>query len=100
MSTIETDRAGATPSHTSFVAFAGGLATVTLWALAASVSDALYLVAAAFGVATVVLGARARQGAKRAGSRGRLALAAMIVGGLPALAVIVYSIVHGISKLV
>src|SRR5919198_2635018 len=91
MSTIATARAGAASSRMSIAAFASGLATVAVWVLAVSVNDALFLVTAALGVTTVVLGARAWQSARRSGSKGRLALAAMIVGGFPAGAVIVYS---------
>ena len=99
MSTVATGKPGSAPNRTSIAAWAGALATVVAFVVAESVSDAFYLVAMAVGIATAVLGVRARRDARRSGSTGRLPLAATIVGGLPAVAVIVYSIVYGISKL-
>ena len=100
MSTVATARPGAASNRMSIAALAGGLATLAAWALAESVSDAFYLVAMAVGIVTVVVGARARRGARRSGAKGRLALAATIIGGVPAALIVVYSVVYGISKLV
>jgi hypothetical protein len=100
MSTVATARSDAVSKRLSIAAFAGGLATVATLVLAETVNDALYLVGIALGVATVAVGAKARRDARRSDSKGRLALAAMIVGGLPAALIIVYSVVYGISKLV
>ena len=99
MSTVATGRRGSAPNRTAIAAAVGAVATVAAFVVAESVSDVFYLVAMAVGVATAVLGVRARRDAKRSGFTGRLPLAATIVGALPAVAVIVYSIVYGISKL-
>jgi hypothetical protein len=98
MSSVATARV--TPSsRISLIAFALALITVVTWFIAATVNDALFLAVAVVGAGTVALGAKARK-ARRGGSKGRLALAAMIVGGLPAALVVVYSAVYGISKIV
>jgi hypothetical protein len=99
MSSVATARV--TPSsRISLIAFALALITVVTWFIAATVNDALFLAVAVVGAGTVALGAKARKEARRGGSKGRLALAAMIVGGLPAALVVVYSAVYGISKIV
>ena len=95
----------ATPSRTpssrlTYVAIAFALASAVVWVLAGVVDDALYTVTGALGVIAFGLGTKARRDARRAGSRGRTALGAMVLGGLLGAAVIVASVAYGISHLV
>jgi hypothetical protein len=99
MSTVATARV-APSSRLSLIALALGLITLVTWFVAATVNDALFLPVALVGAAAVAAGAKARREVRRGGSKGRLALAAMIVGGLPAVLVIVYSAVYGILRIV
>jgi hypothetical protein len=100
MSNIATAGAESASNRLSITATVFALATVLVWLFAATVNDGFYVLAAALGLAAVGVSAKARTEARRNGSKGRLALAAMIVGGFIAAAVIVYSAVYGISKLV
>ena len=99
MSTISTPTAERAPLGLSAAACIGAVATVATWALATAVDDAFYLVTMVAGLATIGLAAAARRDARRRGSRARLAVAALVVGGVPAAFVVVYSIAYGISKL-
>lgn len=90
-----------TPSSLlSFVALAFSVGAVVAWVLAGIVDDGLYAVSGALGIVGFGLGAKARREVRRAGSSGRLALTAMIVGGLLGAAVIVATVVWGFSHLV
>jgi len=90
----------ATSGRLAYAAIGFALASVIAWVLAGAVDDGLYTITGVLGIAAFGLGFKARRVAQRAGSRGRPALAAMIVGGLLGAAVIVASIVYGVSHLV
>ncbi len=62
--------------------------------LAGIVDDGLYVVTGFLGIGAFGLGPKARRDARRACSNGRLALAAMIVGGPLGAAVIMSSIAY------
>jgi hypothetical protein len=87
-------------SRLVYAALAFAVGSVAVYVLASTVDDGFYLVSGALGVVAFALGVKARRDARRAGSSGRLALAAMVVGGLLGAAVIALSIVWGISQLV
>ncbi len=99
MSNIATARL-APAGRLSLAAFALALGAVIAWVLAATVDDGLYLAQGVLGLAALALGRKARNDARRAGSNGALALAAMIIGGLLATLVIAFTVVWGISELV
>jgi len=84
----------------AYAAIGFALASVIVWVLASVVDDGLYTITGVLGIIAFGLGLKARRDAQRAGSGGRLALAAMLVGGFLGAAVIVASIVYGISHLV
>ncbi len=92
---IQVTEAPAVTRGRAVAAAALALAGLAAWILAGTVDDALYLVSAASGIAAVVAGWTARDGATR-----RLALAAVVVGGLLAAQIIVYSAVWAVSELV
>ena len=100
MSDIVATRGRTSSSRLAYVAISFALAAAVVWVLAGVVDDALYTVTGALGVVAFGLGTKARRDARREGSRGRAALAAMILGGLLGGAVIVASAVYGISHLV
>ncbi len=84
----------------SYTAVTFAVASVAVWVLAGIVDDGLYVVTGVLGIVAFGLGLKARRDARRAGSNGRLALVATIVGGLLGGAVIVASIAYGVSHLV
>ncbi len=99
MSDIATPRVRASSGRLTYAAIGLALASVVVWVLAGIVDDGLYTITGVLGIVAFGLGLKARRGARRAGSRGRPALAAMIVGGFLGAAVIVASIVYGVSHL-
>jgi hypothetical protein len=84
----------------SYAALSFALAAAVVWVLAGIVDDGLYAITGVLGVAGFGLGAKVRRDERRAGSHGWIALAAMILGGLLGAAVIVATIVWGLSHLV
>jgi hypothetical protein len=66
------------------------LSSVAVWLLAGIVDDALYAVSAAGGAVAAAAGWRTRK--DRTGAKSTVALVAMIVGGLLAAEVIVFTI--------
>ena len=100
MSDIAATRGRTSSSRLTYAAISFALAAAVVWVLAGVVDDALYTVTGALGIIAFGLGTMARRDARRAGSRGRAALAAMILGGLLGGAVIVATIAWGISHLV
>ncbi len=99
MSDIASAR-GMSSVRLSYAAAALAVGAVVVWVLAGIVDDGLYVVTGVLGIVAFALGLKARREARRAGSNGRLALTAMIVGGLLGAAVIVASIAYGVSHLV
>jgi len=100
MSDIAAQRGRASSGRLTYAAIGFALASVTVWVLAQVVDDGLYTVTGVLGLVAFGLGLWARRDARRAGSRGRPALAAMLVGGFLGGAVIVFSIVYGVSHLI
>lgn len=95
-----TPASAATPvGRASVIAAVVALAAVAAQAIALTVNDFFYVVAPAVGLAALVLGVRARWEARATQSRGRLALAAILLGGLMFAQFVVYLIVLGISEL-
>jgi hypothetical protein len=84
----------------SYAALAFAVGAVVVWALAGPLSDDLYPLCGALGIVAFGLGREARRNARSAGASGRLELGAMIVGGLPAAAVIAALIGWGLSHVV
>ena len=84
----------------SYAAAMFAVGSVVVWVLAGVVDDGLYVFTGVLGIVAFGLGLKARRDARRAGSNGRLALAAMIVGGLLGAAVIAALITYGVSHLV
>jgi len=83
------------PSRGALVALLFVLVAVALYIAAGAVDDGLYLWAGIAGLIAAIAGARARRGPGR-----RVALAAMVVGGLFAAAVFVFTVIWGIGQLV
>ena len=100
MSNFAATQGRATSDRLAYAAIGFALASVIVWVLAGVVDDGLYTVTGALGIVAFGLGFKARRDARRAGSRGRPALAAMIVGGFLGGLVIVFSVVYGVSHLV
>jgi hypothetical protein len=88
-----------TSGRLSLAAFTLAVAAVATWLLA-NTFEALWFPAAALGIVAVVLGRKARGRARAAGSKGTLALVAMIVGGLLAAQVVAWTVIWGIGQLV
>ena len=87
-------------SRTAFAALAFALGAVVFYVLAGGFDDGLYLVAGALGIVAFGLGLKARREARRAGSHARLALTAIVVGGLLGGLVVAFSIGWGVYHLV
>jgi len=100
MSDISATRGRASSGVLTYAAVAIALASVVVWVLAGIVDGGLYVITGVLGIVAFGLGTKARGDARRAGFRGRPALAAMLVGGFLGAAVIVASVVYGISHLV
>ena len=100
MSDIAASRGRASAGRLTYAAIGLAVASAAVWVLAGVVDDGLYVFTGVLGVVAFGVGLKARRDERRAGSRGRLALTAMIVGGLLGGAVIVFSVVYGISHLV
>ena len=82
------------------VALALAVAAVAVWIVAGLWADELFLVGALVGGAAAILGEKARREARREGSPPRLAVVAIVVGGLVAAQVAGYSLVWAIGELV
>ncbi len=99
MSNLATERL--LPSRRlSLAAFALALSAAATWVLAATADDALYVVVGALGISAVAVGGKARADATRAGSKDRLALAAIVIGGLLAALVLAFTVVWAITEVV
>ena len=100
MSAVAATQGRTTSGRLAYAAIGFALASVIVWVLAGVVDDGLYVITGVLGIVAFGLGTKARRDARRAGFRGRRALAAMLVGGFLGAAVIVASIVFGVSHLV
>jgi len=100
MSQIAATGRPALPGRWSYVALGFALAAAAVWVLASIVDDALYTITGALGLVAFGLGFKARRVAKRTGARVWPATVAVGLGGLLGAAVIVASVVYGISHLV
>lgn len=87
-------------SRLSYVAIAFAVASFVIWLLAGSVDQGLYIPAGVLGIVGFGVAVKARREARRAGRHGRIALAAMIVGGLVGAVVVAFTLVEGVSQLV
>ncbi|MGH3136435.1 MAG: hypothetical protein ACRDPV_08080 [Gaiellaceae bacterium] len=100
MSNVAATQGRATSGRLTYAAIGFALASVVVWVLAGVVDDALYTVTGILGIVAFGLGFKARREDRQSGSRGRLPLAAMLVGGFLGAAVIAFSVAYGISQLV
>lgn len=95
-----TSRTRAPSGQWSYVALGFALAAAAVWVLAGIVDDGLYVFTGVLGIVAFGLGFKARRVAKRTGARVWPATIAVGLGGLLGAAVIVATIVWGISHLV
>ncbi len=82
-------------SRGALVALLFALVAIALYIAAGTVDDGFYALTGIAGLIAAIAGARARRGPGR-----RVALAAMVVGGLFAVAVFVFTVIWGIGQLV
>ncbi|HEU0247212.1 MAG TPA: hypothetical protein VFR38_09030 [Gaiellaceae bacterium] len=76
------------------------IAAATVWVLAGIVDDGLYTISGLLGAAGFASGLKGRREAKRAGLGQRLALTAIILGGLLGAAFVVAFAAWGVYHLV